>query len=236
MKNLKRAIGFFNLGTALILIFAVNAYALRDVRKIKAIEFKGLNNIGKNEILSRVDYRAGDDGILINFNSLDEVLKKLPLIRAYKISEEGDRLIVDISEHEISFLVAIKSRQRIIPLEIDGRARILSVNRVHVYDIPMLTIPASEMNGDRFSNRFRKIIGILNQASMENPSLFREIREIDLTDYPRVDIMLRGRRTRFTARMDKDSFYTMKYMLGYLDNAKYYPRVVEHYGDRSVMK
>jgi hypothetical protein len=236
VQNLRHTTGFFITVTMLLLMSSMNVFALKDIRKIKSLEFKGLNNISKNEILSKVDIRAADDGILIDYKSLNDALKNISLIRAYKISEDGDRLIVNIAEHEIAFLAAIKSKQRIIPVEIDGRGRILSVNRAHVYDKPMLIIPVSEMNGDRLSNRSKKIIGILNQAVTENPSLFREIIEIDLTDYPRVDIMLRGRRTRFTVHMNKDSFYTMKYMLGYLDNAKYYPWTVEHYGDRSVMK
>lgn len=212
------------------------AFASRDVRRVKALEFRGLNYLGRGEVLAGVNAAVDNGDIVIEMDGLKNSLKKNPMVRAFQFDERDGRLAVIVIENEPAYLVALVQNGKTIPVELDEKFRVISAYRAHAYDKPILICNAEMMAGGKPSTRLIDLLCMLRDLKHRGLDVYREIAEIDATAYPVSVIRLRGRLTRFTMRLDRENLRTLNYMAGYCDERRRYPGDVQIYGERAVMK
>ncbi|HSV95548.1 MAG TPA: hypothetical protein VLM75_01295 [Spirochaetota bacterium] len=213
-----------------------SAEAARDIRKVRGIEFKGLYYLSRYEVLKQVAYRVDGDALVIDLGTLREGLDKMALIKKYSINEEGDRLTVVIEENVPVYVVVLDRDDALVPVELDAGLRVLSTGTIHAAERPIIVASAGELAGGRPSPRLRKTLETLSELEKNGMPVLREIEEIDMIEYPRLRVLLKGRRTVHTLEIDRGSFHTLNALVGYLDATRYYPARSEVRPGAAVLK
>jgi hypothetical protein len=210
--------------------------AAGDVRLVGSVEFHGLKSLGSREILSGVPHRVRGDGVVLDVDAMKDALGKNPYVRDFTMRKEGNKLVVEVQEREPAFILAIKKGRAVTAVEVDGSLRVLSVNHARGRDVPVVLVNGAGMSDGGLSKRLESVLGMLAEINLGKLAVYREIEEIDLTDYPHASILLRGRRTAFKVRARERDFMRLNYLAGFLDGAGWYPREAFDCGGFVVMK
>lgn len=174
--------------------------AFRDVRKVKAVEFRGTKLLSKSELVRDVEMKVEADGIVIDIDALKTHLNRFLMVQGFKMFEENGRLVVQVTENEPAWVLAVKKDDGIVPFEIDSAMRVISVHRVHATDKPLVIVSPDEIGGGKLSERLRQALAFLEEMKSKAPALMRELEEIDISALPRARVTLKARRTRFFVR------------------------------------
>lgn len=210
--------------------------AAGDVRLVGSVEFHGLKSLASREILNGVPHRVQGDGVVLDVDAMRDALRKNPYVRDFTMRKEGNKLVVEVQEREPAFIVAIKKGRAVTAVEVDGSLRVLSVNHARGRDVPVVIVGGAAMSGKGLSERLEAVLGMLGEINRGRLAVYREIDEIDLTDYPYASILLRGRRTTFKVRVREQDLLRLNYLAGFLDGAGWYPREAFDCGDFVVLK
>ncbi len=222
--------------SCLLLLTAGDLYARRDERRVKTIEFRGLRLLGKYEILSGVKMSRAENGIIIDMNELRKALGTSPYVKDYKVVEEKGGMVIIITEREPSFVVAQAIGETTIPFEIGERLEILASGRLHGGRAPLILVEGEWIRGGRVTSRLARLLASIKDIRSDCPALYSEIVEIDAQQLPRIELYLRGRKTRFAFDLGRESRPAMCYLVGYLDASGHAPEVVELFGNMAVVK
>ena len=210
-------------------------FALSGIKRVKEIEFKGLRFLSKNEIVEKIDIKRDGNSLIIDVKSLEKRLKNLPVIKNFSVSDAGERLVITLIENDPQFLLAFGNGNNLVPFEMDAKFRVISVNRVHLNNKPLIVISRNEIRNGKITNRLRSFLNLLKELSDASLSVYNEIAEIDITDFSRAEILLKGRRTRFILKPVKDFFFKLNHFVGYLDRIGYYPEYLQVIGNSGVI-
>lgn len=211
-------------------------FALSGIKSVKGIEFRGLNFLPKYEIIDEIGARVQGDWIVINIDLLKRALEKISIIKTYRITEEEDRLIITVIERKPNYLLALKKGERLVPFELDSELNIISVNRVYDSSNPLIMISNKEIVNRKLSHRLECFLKLLDEISVNNSLLYRELLEIDLTDFPKAIILLNSRESRFITIPNEKNFYRLHYVVGYLDSIRYYPDTMYIFKNSGLIK
>jgi hypothetical protein len=203
------------------------AYAFRNVRRVKAIEFRGLKYLSKYEIIGGTITRVEDDYFVVDIDSLSSLLKKNQMVASYRIAIEGENIKIAIVENEPAFLLCVRKKKRVIFFELDRGFKVISYMRVHAYDKPLIIISEEDIEGGRLSGRVIGFLRLLQDLQADNMRIYDEISEIELGDLDNVRLRLHGRKTECIISPTWKSFNRLNYVVAYLDRIKYYPDVLK---------
>lgn len=216
-------------------IFFTRAYAFRNVKRVDKIIVKGLHYLSKHEIIDGVSATADQGGIVIDIDSLRDNLEENLMIRKYSISETGNSIIVVIIEKEPICMLGVRHQKVTALFELDREYKILSRNRIHAVNRPLIIVPKSDVAGGKLSERLREFIGLLQILRERKITIVDEISEVDLRELNRITLFLRKRRTEFLLKPDQESFYQLNYFVAYLDQKRFYPKKFHIINDRSAV-
>ncbi len=236
MRGMARYGALIAAAGCLLLLTAGDLYARRDERSVKTIEFRGLRLLGKYEILSGVKMSRAENGIIIDVNELGKALGASPYVKDYKVVEEKGGLVIIITEREPSFVVAQAMGETTVPFEIGEGLEILASGRLHGGRAPLILVEGEWIRGGRVTARLARLLASIREIRSDCPALYGEIVEIDAQRPPRIDLYLRGRKTRFAFELGRENWRAMCYLCGYLDASGRAPEVVEFFGNTAVVK
>lgn len=215
---------------------ALPADSFQDVRQVSRIEFRGLKYLSKYEIISRVEMRVLQGGFIVNIDSLNSVLRSMPMVQSYRVAEDNGSIVVAVVEREPQFIFAVQRSRNILPFEVDENFRVLSVGRVHADDRPLIVIRDDDLVEGDISPRVRNFAGYLRYVENRQPEFFRELSEISIAEPEHVSFMLRNRPTRYYVAPGESSMDSVKRLVSYFDAVLYYPKVARIFGDMAVTK
>lgn len=207
-----------------------------NVMKVKEIEFRGLVNVTKYEIVRKTDARAGSDGITLNTDTLARVLKEMPIIEQFSISNSGDRMVVRVTEKKPYATLAVKRGNRLIPFEVDDRFRVISRDVIYGTGNPLIIIGPGDMSGGSLKEHVKRLCGLLKEMEKSRGDLISQISEMTLEGPGSLQVALHNRKTRFFITPDRAGFNRLYHMSGYLDWLRYYPGRVYVTGTAAVIK
>ncbi len=199
------------------------AEAARELRRVRGIEFKGLKYLSRYEVLRQVSYRVDGDFLLIDLGTLRDGLDKMSMVKTYAINGDGDRLVVVIEENVPTHVVVLEGDGVLVPVELDAAMRVLSTGTIHAVERPVIVASAGDMEGGGPSPRLLKTLRTLSEIEKSGIPVMRELEEVDIVEYPRSRVLLKGRRTVFTLEIDRGSIQALNALVGYLDAARRYP-------------
>ena len=208
----------------LILLFSFSfAEAEKDIRKVRAIEFRDLKYVSKYEIINSADIYIKGDLIVIDIESLKEILKNIPIIRSFEIIEKDQKLVISVNESEPAFSLCVLDGDKNIPVELNKDFQIISAERMYKLNYPLVFILKGELKKEGISLRVKRFLGLINDLRNRNLKIIDDILEIKYFDTEFVEVMLKGRKTVFSLKPVPEAFYKMNYAVGYFDMIKYYP-------------
>jgi hypothetical protein len=212
------------------MLAAAAALAAADARKVAAIEFRGLVNLSKYDIMRGVRYRTEGSGIIIDMDSLEDALKVNYYLESYRVDRAGGRLVVTVAEKRPAMVVVMEGARRSVVYELDGSFAILARNEVHTGRVPILCLTAGETAGV-----VRRLFAVLGRVRKSFPSLYRELSEIYLRGGG-LRVVLRGRRTVFSLGADVADFARLNYLAGYCDRSGRYPEEIQIAGNEVIVR
>jgi hypothetical protein len=208
----------------IIIVMSVStAFAKKDIRIFKSIEFKDLYYLSKFEIIDLTDFSIKDKNILIDINSLERVLNDMSMVKSFKLNEKDQNLLVSIVENQPAFPLCIRDGEKNLFAELDKDFHLISTVRIHLLNMPIIIVSQEEMKNKKVSFRLKYFLGFLLNLNKSGLGVMKEINEINYTDINNIKLSLKGRRTVFNIKTDKESFNKLNYAVGYFDRIKYYP-------------
>ncbi len=210
----------------IVLLSGSFAFANKNIRTFKTIEFKDLLYLSKYEIIEKANIYTDGEQIIVDLNSLDKALKKIPFVKSFKIKEKDQNLIIEFKENEPVFSLCVRDEEKNILVELDKEFRILSVNRLHTLNSPLIFIAGQDMGKNGISSRLQSFLRLIYSLQSDNLRIMKEILELDYTDPSNIKGMLKGRRTLFTLKPSREDFNRLNYAVGYFDAVKYYPHAL----------
>lgn len=219
-----------------ILSFTAVSSAQNNSIRVKSIEFRDLFYLSKYEIIDNVDMVIESGEIVINMDSLNKVLSTHPFLKSFNIIHEQNRMMISVVEKKPVYLMALRKGDKLIPFELDQQFNIISINRVHIADVPQVIVSEKEIADNTVSESVRKSLDTIYELESEYPVLFNEISEIDMTGREESVVFLNRRRTRFIIKPGREEFMKLNYAVGYFDRIKYYPDSFTLVDDTGIIK
>jgi hypothetical protein len=211
-------------------------FAKKEIKVFKSIEFKDINYISKYEIIDLTDFSIKEKNIIIDINSLERVLNDMSMVKSYKLTERNQSLLVSIVENQPAFPICIRDGEKNMLVELDKDFHLISLGRIHSLNVPIIIISHEEMKNKMPSARLKHFLSLISNLSKSGLSVMKEINEINYTDIINIKISLKGRRTVFNIKPDKDSFNKLNYAAGYFDRIKYYPHTFTILNDAGILE
>ncbi len=225
----------------LIIFFLVDIICLDiaigadNIRKVRAIEFRGLEYLSKYELFGRTKVKSENGIISVSMDSLNRVLAEEPYIESFNVSESNERLIVEIKEKKPVMLLAISRGGRLIPFETDLNFRPISAGRVYSAGFPLVIIDEKDAAGGTLSIRVKNINRMLEQLKKNDP-IYGDLDEIKINSDGSLNVVLKGRRTLFKINSGYMNFIKLKFTAGYMDRIKRNPEMVDLRTDAVVIR
>jgi hypothetical protein len=225
----------------LIIFFVVDiicldiAIASDNIRRVRAIEFRGIENLSKFELFGRTRVKSENGIISVDIDSLNRVLAQDPYIESFNVSESNERLIVEIKERKPVMLLAISKGGRLIPFETDANFRPISAGKVYATGLPIVIIDEKDAAGGTISGRVKNLSRLLDQIKKSDP-FYGELDEIKINSDGTLDVLLKGRRTLFKLNNGYMNFIKLKWTAGYIDRIKRNPEIVDLRNDAVVIR
>jgi hypothetical protein len=213
-----------------------SAFAKKDIKIFKSIEFKDINYLSKFEIIDLTDFSIKDKNIIIDINSLEKVLNDMPMIKSFKLNEGEQNLLVSIVENQPVFPLCIREGEKNLFAELDKDFHLISTGRIHSLKMPIIIVAQEEMKNKLISYRLKYFLGFLLNLSKSGLGVMKEIHEINFININNIKVSLKGRRTIFNIKADKDSFNKLNYAAGYFDRIKYYPHTFTILNEAGILE
>jgi hypothetical protein len=223
---------------AVMLIFmavAAGPSAAEDIRRVKAMEFRGLKYLTKYDIIRGVRLKAVQQGIVVDMDSLKHALANNSFIQGYRMDEREGGLIITVSEKHPAYVVVMSKGEKSVIYELDSSRTIISMNDVHAADLPILYISGRDIGIEALQGGIKRLFTVLDRVRAAHAPVYRELSEVYF-DGARVRILLRGRRTEFLMMPDENDFIKLRYIAGYLDRARHYPDEIVISGTAAVIR
>ncbi|GEM_PF-418406 len=222
--------------SVIIIVWATASFALRNVRRVKAIEFRGVQYLSRYEILGDTVARIENDYLVVDIDSLSARLNENPMVASFRIVIDGDRLRIIVVENEPMFIIAVKREKRLHLFELDRELSVISRERVHTHDSPLIILSESDVQRGNISRRIVEFLELLRELESQQLAVYGEIAEIHLYDFEETRLYLRGRRTAFILNPSWESFQRLNDCVAYLDSRGYYPDMVKVYARFVVLQ
>lgn len=221
--------------SVVIVIWATGSLALRNVRRVKAIECRGMHYLSRYEILGDTVARIENDDLVVDIDALSAHLKENPMVASFRIVIDGDRLRIILVENEPMFIIAVRREKRLHLFELDRDHTVISRERVHTHDCPVIILSERDVQGN-ISQRIVEFLELLRELQSQQLAVYGEIAEINLYDFEEARLYLRGRRTAFILNPSWESFQRLNDCVAYLDSRGRYPDMVKVYARFVVLQ
>jgi hypothetical protein len=211
------------------------AIAADNIRRVKAIDFRGLEILSKYDLFVRARVKTESGNFSVNIDSLNRVLAEEPYIESFNVSESNERLIVEIKEKKPVMLLALSKGGRLIPFEADLYFKPISPGRIYSGSMPLVIIDEKDANGGTLSYRVKIISRMLEQLKKSDP-IYNELDEIRINSDGSLNVNLKGRRTLFKINSGYMNFIKLKWTAGYIDRIRRNPETVDIRTDAVVIR
>lgn len=216
LRNVLIKIGIF----CVFAIICLDTYgASNNIRNVATLEVRGLSLLAKTEIIRGSCSGKTGGGITIDLALLDRQLRSIPLVARYAISDDKDRVTVNVTEKKVLALLAIQKEGRLIPFEVDENFTPLRGGRIYSPDNPLIVLK----EGGSLTPDVKQLIQSLDRLRTGDAEMYREIAEIHMNRDGSLDVFMKNRRTDFVAADRNDFFRIVRAAVSYLDVRGQYP-------------
>ena len=220
-----------------ILVSMIPASGAGDggVRRVSAVEFRGLKLLTKFDIIKGVRLKAVDGGMVIDVPSLEKALSRNTYLRGFSVSERAGRLIVTVEEKKPSLILVIARGGASAIYELDEGHAILSRNDLHAANVPVLCAAGRDLRNGAGRRGIGNILSLLDRVKKNNAPVYRELSDISCRG-ENLRVYLRGRKTRFILKPHETDFMKLRYIAGQCDRTETYPEEIIISDDAAIIR
>lgn len=206
-----------------------------DIVRYKAIGFKGLKNVSKDEIIRRAGIHTDGSAIVIDHSMLKKALNDTAIIQKYSLEVAGENLVVNIVEKEPVVILALEGDNETVLCELDSSLAVIAYNRIYDLMLPVLHLKTKGAGSFALSSDVADFCTIMMEIKNKHSRFFAEIIDIEYGVEHSI-VYLYGRKTQFIVNNSIDNFIRVKYISGYLDSMRRYPETVHIDSDKVLIK
>ncbi len=200
------------------------------------VEFRGVKNVDKYEIIRNAKAKVSEKGIVIDVDYLKEVLDSSIMIENYDLDIENNLLIITVEEKYPLFMVLRVEKNISVPCLVDEKRNVLDSGRFFRTDMPIIIVEKDFFeNGDN-SPYIKGLFDSLTLIAREKADFAGELAEVEI--YPGKDlrVKLKSRRTDFIIKNDLNGFRKIEKSAAYLDAVNAYPERLDLKGKRVLIR
>ncbi len=214
-----------------IIILFVTAVSLASASDqavyFERIEFRGIKNLDKYEVVRNSKAMVSDKGILINIDSMKEVLDRHVMVKKYDLNVDGRQLVITVDERYPLFMLLIVEKNLSVPCLSDEKGNLIDSGRFFCTDMPIIIIQKLFFDNVDKKVHVMELFENLIKTQSENRDFSAELEEIELITAEEIRVKLRNRKTEFMVKNNIRGFKRIEKTAAYLDAAGKYPGTVD---------
>jgi len=221
----------------LLLFFTLTAgaFAASDSSiYVERIEFRGVKNLDKYDIIRKAGAKVSEKGIVINVDNLKEVLNSSVMIKNYDLDFEKNLLIVTVDEKYPLFMTLRVEKNISVPCLVDENRNVLDSGRFFRTDMPIIIVERiffeNELNSSYMKGLFENLVLLVKEKS----EFAAELAEIEIYPGKELRVKMKSRKTDFIIKNDLNGFKKIEKSAAYLDAVNSYPGTID-LRDRKIL-
>ena len=217
-------------GIILLIIFTLLAAVVSATGSpvyVERVEFRGVKNIDKYEIIRNAKAKVSGKGIMIDVDYLKEVMNSNIMIENYDVDIENNLLIITVDEKYPLFMVLRVEKNISVPCLVNENRNVLDSGRFFRTDMPIIIAEKDFFENEENGSYIKGLFDNLVQIGKENSEFAAELAEIEI--YPGKDlrVKLKSRKTDFIIKNDLNGFKKIEKSAAYLDAVNTYPGIID---------
>lgn len=194
---------------------------------VERIEFRGIKNADKYEIVRNSGAKISGKGIVVDVESLKEIMDGCVMIDNYDVDLENNMLIITVTEKYPLFMVLRVEKNISIPCLVDENRNVLETGRFFKTDMPIIVAEKEFFENEKNSSYFRTLFESLSWLCREKADFSGELAEIEINHGTDLRIKLKSRKTGFIIKNDLKGFIKIEKSAAYLDAVNTYPEILD---------
>ncbi len=220
---------------AVLLLLSSAVYA-EKIEFFEKIEFRGVKNLDRYRVIQNSRAKVSRKGIVIDTDSLNDVLAKNVMIKSSSLGREGNTLIIEVEEKYPLFMTLMVDKQQSIPVLIDEKMNIVETGLFFRTDMPIIILKKEYADSEEGYRRMTDFFELLKRIRTENSLLMNEIDEITIETPIELKVKLRKRKTLFMIKNELNGFVRLEKTAAYLDTALRYPESLDLRGNMVLVR
>ena len=219
------------------LIAAVSALSATDQAiYVERIEFRGIKNLDKFEVVRSSKAMVSEKGILVNVDSLKGVLDSNVMIKNYDVNIEGSQLVITVDEKYPLFMVLMVEKNLSVPCLSDEKGNVIDSGRFFGTDMPIIIVQKVFFDNEDNRVYVRGLFENLLRINTGSRDFANELEEVEVYSAGELRVKLKNRKTEFMVKNDIRGFKKIEKTAAYLDAAGTYPGTVDLRYKRTLIR
>ena len=221
---------------ALVILFPVSAISNDSLVDVKSIEFRGIRNVDRLEIIKNSNAKNSKVGILIDIKSLSKVMDSDVKIKDYSIAVDKNILVISVEEIYPLFMIFRIDNDISVPCLVDENRNVLYSGRFFKTDMPIIVIEKNFFEDSRNSEFIKILFANLINIAEERGVFSGELAEIKIKRDMNLTVTLKNRRTSFIIKNSLSGFKKIEKSAAYLDAVNTYPEIIDLNAKRILIR
>ena len=220
----------------LMILFSVSAVGSDTLVEVAGIEFRGIRNADKLEIIKKSNARTSKSGILIDLKSLRSVMDRDVIIKDYNISIDKNILTISVEEIYPLFMIFRTDKDISVPSLVDENRNVLHSGGFFKTDMPIIVAEKNFLEDARNNEYIKMLFNNLIHIAKTRGFFLGELAEIKINRNMDLIVSLKNRRTYFITKNSLSGFIRIEKSAAYLDAVNIYPEVVNLNDKRALIR
>ena len=190
---------------------------------VERIEFRGIKNIDKYEIIRNSKAKVSDKGIMIDTGLLKQVMDSSVMIENYDLDIKKNLLVVTVEEKYPLFMMLKVEKNISIPCLVDEKRNVLDTGRFFRTDMPIIIVDKDFFENENNGAYIKSLFDNLVEIGRDKSDLKGELSEIEIFHDGKLRVKLKNRKTDFLIANDMNGFRKIEKCAAYLDDINSYP-------------
>lgn len=217
------------------ILFATALYA-EKIEFFERIEFRGAKNLDRYGVIRMSRAKGNSKGIVIDTDSLKEVLEKNIIVKSSSFSREGNTLIVEVEEKYPLYMTMMVDKQQSVPVLLDEKMNIVESGLFFRTDMPIIILGREYADSDEGKNTLLSLFEVLKTLKNGKNVFVDELEEIKMDSPAELKVKLKKRKTLFVIKNELNGFVRLEKTAAYLDGAVRYPEFLDLRGNMVLVR
>jgi len=194
---------------------------------VERIEFRGIKNIDKYGIIRNSKAKVSEKGIVINVETLKDVMNSNIMIENYDVDVENNQLIISVDEKYPLFIVLRVEKNISVPCLVDENRNVLESGRFFRTDMPIIIVEKDFFDNEKNASYIKVLFENLSRIGKDMSDFKGELSEVEIYPALELRVKLKSRKTDFFIKNDLSGFKKIEKSAAYLDAVNSYPEFLD---------